>query len=79
MHSALVRSIYTLMHSAPYDLFHPLYLYTSIPNMAGLEAVRHFLSTADGLNLPVEFLIECLHFVLDNNFFAFEGKKYSQI
>lgn len=54
-------------------------LYTSIPNMAGLEAVRHFLSTADGLNLPVEFLIECLHFVLDNNFFAFEGKKYSQI
>lgn len=50
-------------------------LYTGIPNEAGLQAVRHFLTDTESIQVPNEFLIERLDFVLTSNYFSFEGNK----
>ena len=54
-------------------------LYTSIPIHAAIEAVRH---TAGPLLDEPELLrplLECVKFVLENNFFNFDGTTYHQI
>lgn len=53
-------------------------LYTNIPNEAGCEAVRHFLTTTP-VEIPSEYLLLGLDIVLNNNIFKFEKQYYQQI
>ncbi|CAH2251329.1 Hypothetical predicted protein [Pelobates cultripes] len=48
-----------------------------IPHSAGNEAMRYILSTSDQCTgPPIEFLLECLEFTLNNNYFHSEVMRY---
>ncbi|KAM9316187.1 phospholipase B1, membrane-associated [Gastrophryne carolinensis] len=53
-------------------------LYTNIPNMEGVQAVRYFL-TKKPPNIPTEYITRGLEMVLTNNFFKFETGHFQQI
>ena len=54
-------------------------LYTSIPIYAAIEAVRHLAGPLLDEPELLRPLLECVKFVLENNFFNFDGTTYHQI
>jgi hypothetical protein len=51
-------------------------LYTNIPHDLGIEAVRYWLTQRPDLvpeRFTVEFVLEAVQFVLENNYFMFDG------
>ncbi len=56
-------------------------LYTSIPHELGIEALRYWLARYPHLISPrftVEFITDAALFILENNFFMFDGVCYHQ-
>ncbi len=54
-------------------------LYTSIPHIEGLAAIREALSTRAKQFPPTETIVELARLILTNNVFEFNGKYYKQI
>ena len=57
-------------------------LYTSIPNTLGLQAIDHWTSKLSSLipsRFTKNFILEGTKFVLENNYFAFNGTMWHQI
>ena len=57
-------------------------LYTSIPHDLGIEALRYWLARYPDLVTPrftMEFITEAALFILQNNFFMFDGVCYHQL
>ena len=57
-------------------------LYTSIPNELGLQALKYWVDRLASLipsRFSMNFIMEASQFVLENNFFVFDGTMYRQI
>lgn len=55
-------------------------LYSSIPHEAGLKAVEYYLNMRGRhLSLQNEFILQLLAFVLEHNFFLFNGQYFHQL
>ena len=54
-------------------------LYTHIPHTDGLAASQSSLNDRESPDIPTQFLIELMEFVLKNNNFTFNGKNYLQL
>lgn len=54
-------------------------LYTIIPHQLGMEAVRFYLEAGENLGSgQAQFIMECLNFALQHNYFWFNGSFYLQ-
>ena len=54
-------------------------LYPSIPHKAGLKALKNALDKRKQKHIPTEKLINMVEFVLENNFFEFNGSVKQQV
>ena len=54
-------------------------LYASIPQKAGLNALREALDKRENKHIPTDNLLTMAEFVLKNNYFEFNGKVKNQL
>ena len=54
-------------------------LYASIPQKAGLNALREALDKRENKHIPTDNLLTMAEFVLKNNYFEFNGKGKNQL
>ena len=54
-------------------------LYPSVPNKAGLQALKNALEKGEQKHIPTKKLINLAEFVLKNNFFEFNGSVKQQV
>ena len=54
-------------------------LYASIPQKAGLNALREALDKRENKHIPKDNLLTMAEFVLKNNYFEFNGKVKNQL
>ena len=57
-------------------------LYSNIPNNFGLTAIKYWIDKYPETlpeRISKEFIIQGMKFILENNFFLFNGKAYKQI
>ena len=54
-------------------------LYTNIPHTDGIAAAEKYLNKRESQEIPTQFLIKLMDFVLKNNNFSFNGQNFIQI
>ena len=74
-----IKNISTLPENAILLTADAVGLYPSIPQQAGLSALKEALENRSVKNIPTENLIKMAEFVLKNNLFEFNNKVVQQI
>ena len=74
-----IKNISTLPENAILLTADPVGLYLSIPQQAGLSALKEALENRSVKKIPTENLIKMAEFVLKNNLFEFNNKVVQQI